>query len=230
LISSYVIALLFRWYNREDSIAYSEPDWAEFHAEMGERVKREVTGQVARVLVGRDAVSLVTTRETMIEITMEGVAGDKHAGITRLSDSRTPWFTRGTVIRNSRQVSLVAAEELERIATAMDLPVIEPEWLGANLVLGNLPDFSHLPPGSRLFFPDHTVLVVTEQNFPCVYPGKVIQAQYPDTPRLAQHFPKAALHLRGLVACVEYPGTIREGDTVRVDVIEHVPYRGGSDD
>jgi len=189
-----------------------------------------MTGQVVRVLVGRDAVSLVTTKETTIEITLEGVAGDKHAGITRLSDSRTPWFTRGTVIRNSRQVSLVSVEDLDRMATVMELPVIEPEWLGANLVLRDIPDFSHLPPGSRLFFPDQTVLVVTEQNFPCVYPGKIIQAQYPDASRIAQTFPKAALHLRGLVACVEYPGTISEGDTVRVDVIEHAPYRGGSDD
>lgn len=197
---------------------------------MGGRVKREMTGQVVRVLVGRDAVSLVTTKETTIEITLEGVAGDKHAGITRLSDSRTPWFTRGTVIRNSRQVSLVSVEDLDRMATVMELPVIEPEWLGANLVLRDIPDFSHLPPGSRLFFPDQTVLVVTEQNFPCVYPGKIIQAQYPDASRIAQTFPKAALHLRGLVACVEYPGTISEGDTIRVDVIEHAPYRGGSDD
>ncbi|MDQ6603490.1 MAG: MOSC domain-containing protein [Chloroflexota bacterium] len=187
-------------------------------------MKRELTGQVARVLVGRDTVSLVTTSDTTIEITMEGVAGDKHAGITRLSDSRTPWFTRGTVIRNSRQVSLVAAEDLERIAAALELPVIEPEWLGANLVLRDIPDFSHLPPGSRLFFPDAAVLVVTEQNFPCIQPGRVIQEQYPDATRLAQQFPKAALHLRGIVACVERPGTIRAGDTVRVDVIEQAIY------
>lgn len=193
-------------------------------------MKRELTGQVARVLVGRDAVSLVTTKETAIAITMEGIAGDKHAGITRLSDSRTPWFTRGTVIRNSRQVSLVAAEDLERMAAAMALPVIEPEWLGANLVLRGIPDFSHLPPGSRLFFPETAVLVVTEQNFPCVQPGRVIQEQYPDMDRLAQTFPKAALHLRGLVACVEHPGTIRAGDTVRVDVIEHAIYCGASGD
>ncbi|MCA1666635.1 MAG: MOSC domain-containing protein [Thermomicrobia bacterium] len=187
-------------------------------------MKRELTGQVVRVLVGRDAASLVTTKETAVTITMEGVAGDKHAGITRLSDSRTPWFTRGTVIRNSRQISLVAAEELARLAAAIDLPVIEPEWLGANVVLRDIPDFSHLPPGSRLFFPDQTVLVVTEQNFPCIYPGKIIQAQYPDVARVAQTFPKAALHLRGPVACVEYPGTIREGDPVRVDVIEQISY------
>jgi len=194
------------------------------------RVKRELTGQVVRVLVGRDAVSLVTTKETAIAIAMEGVAGDKHAGITRLSDSRTPWYTRGTVIRNSRQVSLVAAEDLARIATEIALPVIEPEWLGANLVLRGIPDFSHLPPGSRLFFPDTAVLVVTEQNFPCVQPGRVIQEQYPDATRLAQQFPKAALHLRGIVACVERPGTIHEGDTVRVDAIEHAPYRGAVND
>ncbi len=191
-------------------------------------MKRALTGQVVRVLVGRDAISLVTTEETIIEMTMEGVAGDKHAGITRLSDSRTPWFARGTVIRNSRQVSLVGAEDLERIAAAMDLPTVEPEWLGANLVLRGIPDFSHLPPGSRLFFPDTAVLVVMEQNFPCVQPGRVIQERYPDAARLAQQFPKAVLHLRGIVACVERPGTIHKGDTVRVDVIEQFPYGAAS--
>ena len=78
-------------------------------------------------------------------------------------------------------------EDLDRLATAMELPVIEPEWLGANLVLRDIPDFSHLPPGSRLFFPDTAVLVVTEQNLPCVHPGNIIQMHYPDTPRLAQN-------------------------------------------
>lgn len=192
-------------------------------------MKRELMGQVVRALVGRDEVSLVTTGQATVRVTMEGIEGDKHAGITRRSDSRTPWYTRGIVIRNSRQVSLIAAEELDRIATVMELPAVEPEWLGANLVLRGIPDFSHLPPGSRLFFPDKAVLVVTEQNFPCVQPGRVIQEQYPDIPRLAQRFPKDALHLRGIVACVERPGTITEGDTVRVDVIEHVPYRGFAD-
>ena len=66
-------------------------------------MKREIMGRVMRALVGRDATSLVTTHETEIRVTIEGVEGDKHAGITRLSDSRTPWYTRGTTIRNSRQ-------------------------------------------------------------------------------------------------------------------------------
>jgi len=184
---------------------------------------------VVPALVGRDTVSLVTTPEAAIRVTIEGVDGDKHTGITRLSDSRTPWYPRGTVIRNSWQVSLVSAEDLERIATALELPVIEPEWLGANLVLRGIPDFSHLPPGSRLTFPDNAVLVVTEQNLPCVHPGNVIQARHPDVPRLAQRFPKAALHLRGIVACVERFGTIHEDDLVRVDAIAHALYRCASD-
>ncbi len=188
------------------------------------RVKRELTGQVARVLVGRNAVSLVTTRETTIQITMEGVEGDKHAGWTRLADSRTPWYTRGTVIRNQRQVSLVSAEDLERMAAALGLPCIEPEWLGANIVMRGIPDFSHLPPGARFFFPNEAVLVATEQNFPCVYPGRIIQEQYPDMPRLAQRFPKEAIHLRGIVAVVERPGTIAAGDATRIDVAEQVQY------
>ncbi len=197
-----------------------------------------VEGQVARVLIGLhppipalefkqaspDADYLVTTARDEVRVTLEGFEGDRHAGMTREADSRTPFYPRGTPIRNSRQVSLVSLEELEQIAQNLGVPAIEPEWLGANLALRDVPDLSRLPPATRLFFPAEAVLVISEENHPCVFPGKAIQRRYPDVPGLVERFPKAAHHCRGLVAWVERPGVIRRGDTVRVAVPEQVIY------
>lgn len=155
-------------------------------------------------------------RVSEIRVTMEGFEGDRHAGMTMLANGHTPMFRRGTLIRNSRQVSLVSVEELQDVAGALDVPEILPEWLGANLTLRNVPHFSQLPPGTRLVFPEQTVLVVEGENGPCIFPGRVIQHHYPDKRWLATRFPKAAMHRRGIVAWVERPGVIREGDSVQV--------------
>jgi MOSC domain-containing protein YiiM len=96
------------------------------------------------------------------------------------------------------------------------LPEVLPEWLGANLMVRGVPHFSQLPPGTRLVFPEQTVLVVEGENHPCVFPGKLISHHNPGKRGLAARFPKAAIHRRGIVAWVERPGTIREGDKVQV--------------
>ncbi len=185
---------------------------------------RTLEGQVESVMVCREPGTIATARQAEVRVSMEGFEGDRHAGMTMLSGSRTPYYPRGTVIRNSRQVSIVSTEELRLVAEAMGLPVLMAEWLGANLALRGVPNLTHLPPATRLFFPEDTVLVVEGENFPCVFPGQVIQAQHPDRAGLATSFPKAAMHRRGLVAWVERPGVIREGDGVRVDVPRQVLY------
>lgn len=185
---------------------------------------RSLEGYVMSVLVGLEPKSLISTRRMSVKVTMEGFEGDKHAGLTRLSDARTPCYPRGTEIRNSRQVSIVSQEELTLIATAMELPIVLPEWLGANLALHNIPNLTYLPPSTRLLFPQDAVLVVEGENLPCVHPGKVIQSQYPDVPKLTTTFPQAAIHKRGIVAWVERPGIICEGDLVRVEVAHQVIY------
>ena len=185
-------------------------------------MKGKLEGHVAGVMVGLEAGSLVTTRKAEVRVTLEGFEGDRHAGLTRLSDSRTPHYPRGTVIRNSRQVTIVSAEELAEVAAAMGLPALPPEWLGANLCLRGVPALTHLPPSARLYFPGDAVLAVEGENLPCRLPGEVIQSRHPDLPGLATAFPKAALHKRGLVAWVERPGTIREGDTARIEVPQQV--------
>lgn len=194
-------------------------------------MKQELHGDVTRVLVSenharveQDATAMISTVRPSVHVTMEGFEGDKHTGVTHLSDVRTPHYPLGTEIRNTRQVSIVSIEEVALIATAMGVPVILPQWLGANLAVRYIPHLTFLPPSTRLFFPQDAVLVVEGENMPCLFPGNVLQMQYPTIPRLAVQFPKAAIHRRGVVAWVERPGMIVEGDTVRASVPPQVIY------
>ncbi|MCA1668286.1 MAG: hypothetical protein LC793_13000, partial [Thermomicrobia bacterium] len=94
---------------------------------------RVLEGRVVEVLIGTapplnalepkvaspDAAYLVSTPVSEVRVTLEGFEGDRHAGFTRRADNRTPFYPRGTVIGNSRQVSIVSVEELTAMATAL---------------------------------------------------------------------------------------------------------------
>jgi MOSC domain-containing protein YiiM len=187
-------------------------------------MKRTIIGRVRAVLVAPDQDAIEAQRQPAITLTMAGVEGDRHAGVTMLSGGRTPAYPRGTEIRNSRQVSLVSVEELGEVAAAMRVPAIEPEWLGANVLLDGIPSLSILPPSTRLFFESGAVLVVEGENGPCTIAGAVIQAAYPEVDGLTQLFPKEAIHKRGIVAWVERPGAIAQGDSVRAEIPVLAPY------
>ncbi len=183
-------------------------------------------GEVAALLISppltreeravRGTSYLVSQPVEVVTVTLDGFAGDRHAGPTRRADARVPFFPRGAIIRNTRQISLIDAEELAAIAAALGIPAVDPAWLGANLVTRGLPQLTALPPGTRLFFPDKATLVVTGENEPCIQPGRTIAEHHPDVPKLAPRFAKAALGRRGLVAWVERAGTIHAGDTLTV--------------
>ncbi len=177
-------------------------------------MKTDYTGHVKALLLCLDPHSLESTRVHEVSAGFEGLVGDKHAGLTHLSDSRTPFYTLGTVIRNHRQISIVSVEELDQIARDMGLPEVLPDWLGANLALEGIPELTLLPPMTRIFFPHGTVLSLTGENLPCKNPGRVIQEKHPDHPGLVEGFVKAAMHKRGLVAVVEKPGLLVDGDEV----------------
>ncbi|MDQ6604223.1 MAG: MOSC domain-containing protein [Chloroflexota bacterium] len=172
-----------------------------------------------------DGRYLVSSCVQEVRATLEGLEGDRHAGFTRRADARVPQYPRGTEIHNSRHVSLVAEEELARIAANMGVPIVEPEWIGANLVLRGVPNLSSLPPLTRISFPEFAAIALEGENHPCVYPGKAIQNHYPDRPGIGKQFPKAAHHLRGVVGWVERAGMIRMGDTVRIAIPEQALYR-----
>ena len=186
-------------------------------------VKTRLSGETTTLFIGNDPNSLITTPQEIVQADFTGFLGDRHAGMTQKSDAHTSLYPRGTEIRNSRQVSLVSLEELSEVSVRLGVPNILPEWLGANIAVRGVPNFSLLPPNTRLFFAGGAVLVVQAENLPCKNPGKVIQDQY-EREGLQELFPKAAVHLRGLVACVEKPGSIQRGETFQVEVPVQVLY------
>jgi hypothetical protein len=163
------------------------------------------------------------TRESLT-FSFEGIVGDKHAGFTKPADGRNPEYPRGTLMRNDRQWSAVAIEEMQRIAEHLGIPELNPGWIGANIAFRGLEPFTLLPRGTRLFFPSGAVLRVEDENNPCSGPGKVLSSKYPELDLKPSLFPKAALHLRGLVGVVERPGLVSVGDIARVEVYTPTPY------
>ncbi|UCI09843.1 MOSC domain-containing protein [Mesorhizobium sp. B1-1-8] len=163
-----------------------------------------------------------------LRLGFDGIEGDFHAGATRRSGGREPWYPRGTEMRNERQLSLVAADELAIVAERMGLKQIKPEWIGANLLIEGVPQLSMLPAGSLLFFKGGVTIKVDAQNGPCRIAGRSIaeNAGMADHEAGALLFPKAAKRLRGLVAWVEKPGTIKAGEEISVRVPEQWIYRG----
>ncbi|MDP3897201.1 MAG: molybdenum cofactor sulfurase [Mesorhizobium sp.] len=157
----------------------------------------------------------------------EGVAGDFHRGFTRRSGGREPWYPRGTQMRNERQLSIVAPDELSEIAGRMGLPEIRAEWLGANLSIDGVPSLSMLPSGTFLFFKGGVTLKIDAQNGPCRIAGACVaeNAGMADTTAGALSFVPAAKRLRGVVAWVEKPGTITPGEDVSVRIPEQWIYR-----
>ncbi|RUW01278.1 MULTISPECIES: MOSC domain-containing protein [unclassified Mesorhizobium] len=157
----------------------------------------------------------------------DGIEGDFHAGATRRSGGREPWYPRGTEMRNERQLSLVAADELAIVAHRMGLEEIKAEWIGANLMIEGLPHLSMLPAGSLLFFKGGVTIKICGQNKPCRVAGQSIaeHVNAADRDATALLFPKTAKRLRGLVAWVEKPGIIRTGEEISVRVPEQWIYR-----
>jgi hypothetical protein len=109
-------------------------------------------------------------------------------------------------------VSIVAAEELARIAAELGLDRVEPAWLGASVLVEGIPDFSHLPPSSRLQGPDGVTLTVDMQNRPCMFPAKTIDDAHPGK---GKRFKEVALGLRGRDGLGGASGVLRIGDALR---------------
>jgi hypothetical protein len=185
--------------------------------------KFNLTGAVSGLYLGLQPGTLLTTSQIQVQATFAGFAGDLHAGLTRKADGRTPFYPRGSLIRNERQVTIVSSAELAQAAAELGIPEICPEWIGANVLLDGIPNLTLLPPRTRLFFASGAVLLVTGENQPCTIAGQAIEQQVAQ-PGLAQRFPKAAVHRRGLTATVEHPGMIRLGDAVTAEVYQQTVY------
>ena len=153
----------------------------------------------------------------VMPLTFAGYDGEVHAGLTRPSCSRVlKLYPRDTEIRNVRQLSIVSAEEMAEVARDMGLATMDYTWVGASLVLEGIPDFTHLPPSSRLQGPDGVTLVIDMENLPCQEPAVTIEKARPG---LGKGFKAAAAGKRGVTAWVEREGILRLGDVM----VLHIP-------
>ena len=84
-------------------------------------------------------------------------------------------YPKNTEIRNTRQLSILSAEENAEIAESLGLPELDPRWLGASIVIAGFPDYKHIPPGSRLKTNAGTTLTVDLENKPCNWPAREIE-------------------------------------------------------
>ncbi|MCE8005895.1 MOSC domain-containing protein [Aestuariivita sp.] len=151
-----------------------------------------------------------------LEMGFHRIDGERHMGENRASCSRVRnLYPVGTEIRNVRQLSILSQEELDTISSRIGLEQLDPSLLGATVVLRGIPDFTHVPPSSRLQAASGLTLTVDMENRPCVLPGREIEA---DTPGHGAAFKAAAKDRRGVTAWVERPGTLRLGDMLTLFV------------
>jgi len=178
-------------------------------------MKTEFSANVVYIgyVADRDA-ALASAPATHLDLTFAGYDAEAHAGETRPSCSRVKdLYPRGTEIRNTRQLSIVSQEELGQIARNMGVDHLNPEWLGASIMISGLSNFTHIPPSTRLRAPSGATITIDMENRPCVLPAPVIDAHFPDKGKL---FKPAAKGLRGVTAWVEREGRIEIGDVLDV--------------
>ena len=189
------------------------------------RPARKLVGKVEGLFVAKGK-DFITSAVSDLNLTFEGIEADHHAGLTRKSGGREPWYPRGTVMRNERQLSLLAFDELAAAAAEMGLTEIKPEWIGAIIVVGGIAHFSMLPPRTLLFFEGGVTIKIDGQNAPCRSSGKAIAkgAGAEDLVGVALSFKDAAARRRGLVGWVEKPGVIEAGEKITVRLPEQWIY------
>ncbi len=128
--------------------------------------KFKIAGQVEGVFGTPVTEDFQTEPVERLALTFEGVPGDRHAGFTRKSGGREPWYPRGTEMCNERQISILSMEELAIIADRMEIPELRSEWIGGNITLSGIPSLSLIPPRTRLEFEGGVVIRVDGDNAP----------------------------------------------------------------
>lgn len=168
-------------------------------------------------VVTQDGGTLRASPREDVMATLDGFPDELHGGATRPSCSRvTSQYTRGTIIRNVRQLSILSEEELSSIANAMGLDRIDPAWVGASMVVKGIPDFTRVPPSSRLMAPSGAGLAIDMENRPCILPGREIEKE---AEGFGKAFKPAAKGKRGVTAWMEHGGRLALGD----ELVLHVP-------
>lgn len=187
--------------------------------------KTDIVGRVVWLgLVADRGAALASQAVAEISAQFSGPAGEAHGGLTRPSCSRvTEQHPRGTEIRNTRQFTVLCAQELATIAAEMGLDELDPALLGTTMVISGIPDFTHLPPSARLQGPDGATLVVDMENRPCGLPARPIEARHAG---VGAAFKAAAKGRRGVTAWVEREGVFRLGDEITLHIPDQRVWQG----
>ena len=164
-----------------------------------------------------DRSELKAPARDTLDLSFAGIEGTHHAGLTRASCSRVrSQYEKGTPIKNERQLSIVSQEELDAIAAEMGIESIDPMRVGATMVVRGIPDFSHVPPSSRLQAESGATITIDMENRPCVFPSKSLEVVHPGK---GVGYKPASKSRRGVCAWVAAEGRVAVGDTLTL----HIP-------
>ncbi len=184
---------------------------------MAEHRKTEYTARIT--WLGKVPVDRADIRSVAMPRGFAGYGGfedDYHGGLTRASCVRvTDRHPKGTEIRNTRQLSILSAEEMAQIAEEIGVETLDPVLLGASMVIEGIPDFTYLPPASRLQAQSGTTIVVDVENGPCNYPAREIEKEAEGH---GKGFKAAARGKRGVTAWIEREGPLAVGDELHLFV------------
>jgi hypothetical protein len=181
-------------------------------------IQTQFTGKIVWLgLVRNRSATLRSEPIQALNASFSGIEGEDHGSATRPSCSRVvAQYPKGTTIRNTRQICIMSLEESAAIAAEMGVDAFKPEWAGAGMIIEGIPDFTHIPPSSRLQAGSGATLTVDMENQPCHLPAPIIET---DAPGFGRAFKTAAKGRRGVTAWVEREGTLKVGDSVSL----HIP-------
>ncbi len=186
------------------------------------------------IAVGRvESLSLNGEPVSRITFGLTGPTGDKHAGLSRTLSRHdgtyveTSMLSRGARVFNWR--SWTGLSEEENLEIKRKLSVNIPQGcLLENMVISGVPNFSQLPPTSRLVFPvrggsskSQAILAIWEENSPCRGVGDRLEKHYADqgyvqAPGLSTRFITVARGKRGVMGFVLSEGLVEVSDCVNV--------------
>lgn len=173
-------------------------------------------GTLTRLFANDRDKQLPTYPFLALDLELPGIMQDRHHGFEKGAGAREKaLYKRGTEIKNHRSWSALSEEELLLIEQKMGISNLDPGLIGANLMFKGIPNFTQIPPLSRLKMGD-VVLVVYEENYPCHLPQPHIEEAFGGKTKVP--FSKAGMGLRGLVGWVEHEGILRPETKVELFV------------
>lgn len=176
------------------------------------------------IATGRvEGLSINGGPEETISFSIDGPQGDTHKRpIRQLSDHDGAYISTSNLVKgrwvfNWRSWTGISREEIAEIEHSLSYSVPQ-GCLLENISVSGIPNFSKLPPTSRLVFPlrqNQAILAVWGENGPCRTVGQRLE-QHHGVPNLGTRFIKAAQGKRGVMGFVLAAGRVEVGDKVRV--------------